>query len=231
MLPPHTRISSSGSPLNSYRPSFLSRIAAALRPPTSIPRRRSNFFYPIDPYFIIYLTCLVLATLGLLLVVLPALPPDAWMNQYPAAPGAGIALGSGNSGAANGVIPDPVGGAGGGPNPSPVAVPGSSHLMILAAEGYFSTTTPIMRPLVLYVMAPSIAVITLLTLLVGHIDVEDPAAAAAPPENKLKLETVQGHLMVDDHFCRVCQVVVGARTRHCRRCNVCVEVFDHTASF
>ncbi|KAI9173251.1 hypothetical protein H9P43_007382 [Blastocladiella emersonii ATCC 22665] len=261
----------------------------------SVPRRRSNFAPPIDPHFFGYLLAMIVSTVALALLVLPAIPPDEWaVSAVPA--GAAIAsalpLSSGAAAPLFGAAPEAVVASSSsfavGVGPVPAAarnlwsgsepgsvvrfaplptwassriVPQSSSLasresvvVETAAEeraptpssdtaspptsspprlpaGYFSAVQPHLRPLVLYFMFPSIAACALLTLVVGHMDVEDSAAARAPLENRVPLLDVYGPLMADDHFCRVCQVVVGARTRHCRRCNVCVAEFDHHCQF
>ncbi|KAE9413347.1 hypothetical protein Angca_005351, partial [Angiostrongylus cantonensis] len=33
--------------------------------------------------------------------------------------------------------------------------------------------------------------------------------------------------VIENGFCNICQIHVNEKTKHCRRCNVCVEVFDH----
>ncbi|KAJ3347337.1 hypothetical protein GGF32_006935, partial [Allomyces javanicus] len=41
-------------------------------------RRRSPFLPPYDPYFCLYLVSIVVAALGIILLVIPSLPPDEW---------------------------------------------------------------------------------------------------------------------------------------------------------
>ncbi|VDO20058.1 unnamed protein product [Heligmosomoides polygyrus] len=33
--------------------------------------------------------------------------------------------------------------------------------------------------------------------------------------------------VIEGGFCNICQIHVKEKTKHCRRCNFCVEVFDH----
>ncbi|KNE69206.1 hypothetical protein AMAG_19882, partial [Allomyces macrogynus ATCC 38327] len=81
--------------------------------------------------------------------------------------------------------------------------------------GYWATVGPVLRPLTQWMLLPCLVLGTVLTVVVGHLDVEDPVAAAAPLTRRVPIDEVQGSLMADDAWCRVCQTTVGKPRSSC----------------
>ncbi|KAJ3348307.1 hypothetical protein GGF32_006324 [Allomyces javanicus] len=196
-------------------------------------RRRSPFLPPYDLYFCLYLFSIVVAALGIILLVIPSLPPNEWAtaNAHAAAAASSplaVAVADPPTTqifaksvvAARATLSAPAAS----PPPPPAPAPA-------LPAGYWATVGPVLRPLTQWVLLPCLVLGTMLTVVVGHLDVEDPVAAAAPVARRVPIDEVQGSLMADDAWCRVCQTTVGKRTRHCRRCDVCVATFDHHCQF
>ncbi|KAI9217314.1 DHHC palmitoyltransferase-domain-containing protein [Blastocladiella britannica] len=217
------------------------RVADALRM-ADVPRRRSNFAPPLDPYFFLYLLCVSLALAGLLSLLLPAVPPPEWIVPPPPSSSPHLSLLDTNSATSSSAVTSAASATAAAVMrvhfaSAPVLVPrGESATLVELIQpvltGYYAAVNPFLRPALLYVLTPILAICVALTVVVGHLDLEDPRARSAPVAAKVPILQVYGPLMeYSDHWCRVDQCHVGSRTRHCRRCNLCVEDFDHHCQF
>ena len=59
------------------------------------------------------------------------------------------------------------------------------------------------------------------------IDPSDPSVAAKRLNSIAASSSAEG---ADTMWCYLCKVSVSRRSKHCRRCNKCVDVFDHHLS-
>ena len=93
-----------------------------------------------------------------------------------------------------------------------------AYALLLAA--FFGLFTPVHSDLLGVVLTVMYSLLAVLVFLSGgkcmRIDPKDRGVAAEA-----------GQTSVAQHFCYYCEKQVNHRSKHCRRCNKCVETFDH----